>query len=78
MVQDTSIATHTTTNMTTFEIKPYSNKELSHLYGIGDRTFTKWLAPFKDSIGPKVGRYYTVLQVKIIVEKLGMPYKMEE
>jgi hypothetical protein len=55
------------------ELKAYSTKELAVIYGISDKTFKKWLLPFVNSIGNKHGRYYTVAQVKIIFEKLGVP-----
>jgi transposase len=58
------------------EIRPYSTKELSGIYGVSDKTLRKWMKPFTDEIGKKQGRYYTVLQVEIIFNKLGMPYKL--
>jgi hypothetical protein len=63
----------TTTPLTTTAIKPYSTKELSELYGICVKTFLKWIKPFANSIGDKHGRYYTIAQVHMIFDKLGMP-----
>lgn len=54
-------------------LKPYSKQELADLYGIGIKTFKKWLQPFKHEIGLQCGRYYTVLQVRIIFRRLGLP-----
>ena len=60
------------------EVKPYATSELARIYGVCDRTFLKWLKPFQPLIGPKRGRYYTVVQVEVIFEKLGRPYKIRE
>jgi hypothetical protein len=60
------------------EIKPYSVKDLAGIYGVCDKTFKKWLRPFITAIGEKNGRYYSVAQVKIIFEKLGVPCRMNE
>lgn len=59
--------------MNPFHVKPYSPKTLSAYYGVSIKTFRKWLLPFQEQIGKKNGHYYTSLQVKIIVEKIGMP-----
>lgn len=55
------------------KLKPYSLMELSRIYGVDFRTFKKWLLPFQENIGARVGRYYTVAQVKKIFEVLGTP-----
>jgi hypothetical protein len=60
------------------DIKPYSTKDLAKIYGVCDKTFKKWAKPFETMIGTKNGRYYTVAQVKIIFEKLGVPCKMKD
>ena len=60
------------------EIKPYSLSELSAIYGVTNRTMKNWITPYNTTIGEKVGRLYTALQVKIIFEKLGLPGKAEE
>lgn len=54
-------------------LKPYSSQELSDLYGVNIKTFKKWMLPFETTVGEKIGRYYTVAQVGIIFEKLGVP-----
>jgi len=59
-------------------IKPYSTKELSHMYGVSDRVFRKWLKPFEEAIGKKTGHFYTNIQIEIIFEKLGYPNKTIE
>ncbi len=54
-------------------IKPYSLHELALLYGVCGRTMKKWLVAHCPAVGPKTGRFYTALQVKIIFERLGLP-----
>ncbi|OSZ78141.1 hypothetical protein CAP35_07715 [Chitinophagaceae bacterium IBVUCB1] len=56
-----------------FSLYPLSVKQLSEMYGIGIKTFRKWLKPFEKEIGEKNGHYYTISQVRIIVQKLGIP-----
>jgi len=59
-------------------VKPYMIRELCALYGVTDKVFRKWLKPFKDQIGERLGRYYTVSQVETIFNKLGVPYMIGE
>lgn len=56
-----------------FVLKAYSPKEMRNLYGVSPRTFKKWTEAFENEIGKVKGKYYTVTQVKIIIEKLGTP-----
>jgi hypothetical protein len=58
-------------------IKHYTRKELSKIYGVCDKTFKRWLAPFLEDIGEKNGRFYSVAQVKIIFKKLELPSEYE-
>ena len=60
------------------EIKPYSITELSAIYGVTNRTLKNWVAPHQQSIGQKIGRLYTTLQVRIIFDKLGLPSIIED
>jgi transposase-like protein len=60
------------------EVKPYSTKELSHIYGVCDKTLRKWMKPFANEIGEKQGRYFTVAQVEVIFSRLGLPYRIRE
>lgn len=57
-------------------IIPYSLKELAIIYGVGRTVIKHWLSPFETEIGPRLGRYYTVAQIKIIFERLGVPEKL--
>ena len=54
-------------------VKHYTRKELAKIYGVCDRTFKKWLAPFDAEIGERNGRFYSVAQVRIIFQKLELP-----
>ena len=55
------------------KILPYSAVELSTIYDVCDRTFKKWIKPFEKEIGARHGRYYTISQVRKIIEKIGLP-----
>jgi hypothetical protein len=55
------------------QLKAYSMKEVAGLYEISERTLKRWLFPFKNEIGQRIGYFYTPKQVKIIFEKLGIP-----
>lgn len=54
-------------------LKPYTLAELSRLYEVDKRTFKMWIEPYKDQIGKRIGKYYSVLQVRFIFEQLGLP-----
>jgi hypothetical protein len=56
-----------------YMIRAYSLKELSGMYRVSKNTFKKWLSPFQEEIGVRVGYYYSIHQVKIIFDKLGFP-----
>src|ERR1051326_1220616 len=55
------------------QVKSYSNKQLCDLYGTNRRTFRKWLAPYENEIGRRMGNIYTPKQAEKIFEKLGFP-----
>ena len=54
-------------------IIPMNAIQLAKIYGVGIKTFRKWMEPHKAEIGDKIGRFYTISQVKIILEKFGIP-----
>jgi len=60
------------------QLKPYSSKELAAIYGVAKQTFNRWIRPFEPEIGNKLGRFYTVAQVKIIFSRLGLPGPLYE
>jgi transposase len=57
-----------------FPIRPYTLKELASLYHVSKETFRGWLSKFKDEIGERDGRIYSIAQVEIIAKRLGWPY----
>jgi|GEM_PF-1414322 len=57
-------------------VTPHTIKELSVAYRVSRPVIRQWLRPFKDEIGPRIGHYYNVAQVKIIFEHLGKPHNM--
>ncbi len=59
-----------------FELKGYTTAELCEMYEISKPTFLKWLKPFRNEIGEKKGHFFSVKQIEIIVQKLGLPGKM--
>lgn len=59
-------------------LKHYSVGELAKLYQVSRDTFLEWLKPFKEEIGKREGRYYTITQVKIIFGKLDLPDPPDE
>ncbi len=54
-------------------ITPMNAVQLAKIYGVGIKTFRKWLEPHRQEIGKKIGRFYTINQVKIMLEKFGIP-----
>jgi transposase-like protein len=56
-----------------FQLRPYTIAELSDIYGVSKKTFRKWLDPFQNEIGIRNGFFYTVKQVQVIIDKLGLP-----
>ena len=54
-------------------IKPYTKKELAEIYGISPRSFCTWFKKIEPEIGKKVGKYFSVNQVRQIIDKLGLP-----
>jgi len=59
------------------ELKPYNVKELAIIYGVDRRTMKGWLKLHESAIGIKPGRYFTVLQVKTIFQRLGIPSQVQ-
>lgn len=54
-------------------LKPYTLTELAGLYNVNYKTLREWIKPFEAEIGKKIGRFYTIPQVRIIFEKLELP-----
>jgi predicted DNA-binding protein YlxM (UPF0122 family) len=56
---------------TIIRFKPYSTKEIADLYDVSTKTLYKWIKPFKKKIGERRGRFYTVNQVRIILDNVS-------
>ena len=61
-----------------FIIKPMMLKELADIYGVSRVTFRKWLNPVQDKLTRTKGVYFSIEQVKFIIEHLGFPEKIAE
>lgn len=61
-----------TTNTIT-KLRFYTKKELADMYETTPKTFSRWLKPHEHLIGAKIGRSYSIAQVKVIFQALGMP-----
>jgi hypothetical protein len=55
------------------EVRPLTTKELAALYKVSTKILRKWLQLHATAIGKRVGWCYTLLQVRIIFDKLGEP-----
>ena len=54
-------------------VRAYTLKQIAGLYCVSNQTFKLWLKPFENEIGKRIGHFYSVKQIKIILEKLGTP-----
>ena len=61
-----------------YQVRPYTYKELTQLYGVSKKTLLRWLRPFKEEIGEKTGRYYTTKQVDTIFQRVGFPKNLPD
>lgn len=51
--------------------------ELAKIYEVSRPTFTKYVKAHELKIGDKIGYYYSPNQIKIIVDVLGQPPRIE-
>ena len=54
-------------------VRAYTLKQIASLYGVSNQTFKLWLKPFEKDIGKRIGHFYSVKQIEIIIDKLGTP-----
>ena len=59
-----------------FLVIPYNTKQLAKLYGMDYKTFRKWLLPYQEAVGKRIGYYYNFRQANIFFQKLGTPKKI--
>lgn len=64
------LAVHQSTEI---KAQRYSIKTLAAMYEVSIPTFRKWLKPYQDRIGERVGHFYNTRQVEIIFEIFGLP-----
>jgi hypothetical protein len=69
---------HSESTKDNFVIKPMTLTQLAEIYSVSKTTFRKWLSPVKDKIERKQGVYFSIEQVKFIIEHLGFPEKINE
>jgi hypothetical protein len=62
-----------TTERKVVAVMAYTTKELAEIYGVTLKAFQTWMHNIRDQVGPKIGRYYTIIQVKKIFHLLGDP-----
>jgi hypothetical protein len=60
------------TTTTPINLKPCNHTALSKAYGISNKVLHTHVKPFKNVVGKRVGHFYTLEQLLIIVEKLGI------
>jgi hypothetical protein len=61
-----------------YSLRPYTHKELVAVYKISWKTLKRSIAPLEPLLGPKIGNYYNIRQVKIIFDNMGVPAGLAE
>lgn len=56
----------------------YTLTQLANLYKVTRPTMYAWIKPFMKELGKREGYFFTIEQVKLIIEKLGSPFKITE
>ena len=63
---------------TMISIRPYTTKDLMVIYNVKSyKTWKRWIEPFEDKIGKRVGYFYSIPQVKVIFSALELPVDIE-
>ncbi len=57
-------------------IRPYKLKDLAAIYQTKVRTLRRWIKTFEEELGEKPGHHYSVHQVHLIVQKIGVPHRI--
>ena len=58
-------------------IKPYQLQHLGEIYEVHPRTVRRWIDKLAPQIGRKKVKYYTIEEVVIIVNAIGLPQIIE-
>ncbi len=56
-----------------FILKAYSQKEILKMYDVSYSVFKRWIESFEQEIGELKGNFYTIKQVQVIINHLGIP-----
>jgi hypothetical protein len=59
------------------DVKPYTTKEMAAIYQVSPKTFNRWVTRIRTDVGEKNGRFFTINQVKTILDKIGLPGTIE-
>jgi hypothetical protein len=59
------------------KIQPYTLKQLARFYRVSKPTMLKWMKPYEQEIGPRVGYMYTAHQVEIILNIFLLPDELD-
>ena len=58
-------------------IKPYQLQHLGEIYDVHPRTVRRWIDKLAPQIGRKKVKYFTIEEVVIIVNAIGLPQIIE-
>jgi hypothetical protein len=61
----------------TFDLRPYTKKDMRVMYGVSKHVFNNLLKPFEDELGEIVGKFLNCRQVELIIAKIGIPKKVQ-
>jgi uncharacterized Fe-S cluster-containing radical SAM superfamily protein len=59
-------------------IKPYTNKELAQMFNMSTRTFNRNIKAIRGQLGKRMGHFWSIPQIEIILEHMGSPYETIE
>jgi hypothetical protein len=54
-------------------IKPCNARQLAYSYGVSKKVLLHWLQPHQQSIGKRKGHKYSLQQLLIIIDRIGLP-----
>ncbi|MEP7374715.1 MAG: hypothetical protein ABI675_15070 [Chitinophagaceae bacterium] len=57
-------------------IKPYRLKDLAAIFDVRENTLKRWMSVHKEELNKNGRQYYTVQQVQLMIEKFGLPQKL--
>lgn len=60
-----------------FELRSYTRKELCQKMNISLQVLALWIKPYRKEWGITNRRYFTIKQVRLMVETFGIPGEIE-